>query len=154
MIDDCRSGKIDIIVTKSVSRFARNIIDCIGYVRMLKALENPVGVFFETENIFTLDENSEMSLSFIATLAQEESHDSYCLFCAPTIPMNLISSFRNKATYEYFNKDGTDSVTDLKLIAFETDEMKYIIENKIFIINRELEGGYYQLVWKVKTEMS
>ena len=74
MIDDCRSGKIDIIVTKSVSRFARNIIDCIGYVRMLKALENPVGVFFETENIFTLDENSEMSLSFIATLAQEESH--------------------------------------------------------------------------------
>lgn len=74
MIDDCRMGKIDLIVTKSVSRFARNIIDCIGYVRQLKAAEPPIGVFFETENIFTLDENSEMSLSFIATLAQEESH--------------------------------------------------------------------------------
>ena len=74
MINDCREGKIDLIVTKSVSRFARNIIDCIGYVRQLKALESPVGVFFETENIFTLDENSEMALSFIATLAQEESH--------------------------------------------------------------------------------
>lgn len=74
MINDCRSGNIDLIVTKSVSRFARNIIDCIGYVRQLKALDPPVGVFFETENIFTLDENSEMSLSFIATLAQEESH--------------------------------------------------------------------------------
>ena len=74
MINDCRDGKIDLIVTKSVSRFARNIIDCIGYVRQLKALESPVGVFFETENIFTLDENSEMALSFIATLAQEESH--------------------------------------------------------------------------------
>ena len=74
MINDCNNGKIDLIVTKSVSRFARNIIDCIGYVRQLKAAEPPIGVFFETENIFTLDENSEMSLSFIATLAQEESH--------------------------------------------------------------------------------
>lgn len=74
MINDCRAGKIDLIVTKSVSRFARNIIDCIGYVRQLKAADPPIGVFFETENIFTLDENSEMSLSFIATLAQEESH--------------------------------------------------------------------------------
>lgn len=74
MIKDCQAGKIDLIVTKSVSRFARNIIDCIGYVRQLKAAEPPIGVFFETENIFTLDENSEMSLSFIATLAQEESH--------------------------------------------------------------------------------
>ena len=74
MIRDCQDGKIDLIVTKSVSRFARNIIDCIGYVRQLKSLHPPVGVFFETENIFTLDQNSEMSLSFIATLAQEESH--------------------------------------------------------------------------------
>ena len=74
MIGDCRAGKIDMIVTKSVSRFARNIIDCIGYVRQLKAAEPPIGVYFETENIFTLDENSEMALSFIATLAQEESH--------------------------------------------------------------------------------
>lgn len=74
MIEDCHAGKIDLIVTKSVSRFARNILDCIGYVRMLKQLTPPIGIFFETENIYTLDPNSEMSLSFIATLAQEESH--------------------------------------------------------------------------------
>ena len=74
MIDDCNDDKIDLIVTKSVSRFARNIMDCIGYVRMLKGRKPPIGVFFETENIYTLDANSEMSLSFIATLAQEESH--------------------------------------------------------------------------------
>lgn len=74
MIDDCHDGKINLIVTKSVSRFARNILDCIGYVRQLKSVDPPIGVFFETENIFTLDENSEMALSFIATLAQEESH--------------------------------------------------------------------------------
>lgn len=75
MIDDCYAGKIDLIVTKSVSRFARNVLDCIGYVRKLAALQPPIGVFFETENIYTLNSNSEMSLSFISTLAQEESHN-------------------------------------------------------------------------------
>ena len=75
MLEDCNSGKIDIIVTKSVSRFARNVIDCIGIVRQLKAMNPPIGVYFETETIFTLNANSEMSLSFIATLAQEESHN-------------------------------------------------------------------------------
>ena len=74
MIDDCNNDKIDLIVTKSVSRFARNIMDCIGYVRLLKGKKPPIGIFFETENIYTLDPNSEMSLAFIATLAQEESH--------------------------------------------------------------------------------
>lgn len=74
MIEDCKKHKIDLIVTKSVSRFARNIYDCIGYVRMLADLKPPVGVLFETENIYTLKEGSEMALSFIATLAQEESH--------------------------------------------------------------------------------
>lgn len=74
MIEDCKQHRIDLIVTKSVSRFARNIYDCIGYVRMLADLNPPVGVLFETENIYTLKEGSEMALSFIATLAQEESH--------------------------------------------------------------------------------
>ena len=74
MINDCEAGLVDLIVTKSVSRFARNVYDCIGYVRRLAALKSPVGVFFETENLYTLNNNSEMSLSFIATLAQEESH--------------------------------------------------------------------------------
>lgn len=75
MIDDCKAGKIDLIITKSVSRFARNIIDCIGQVRQLAKLSPPIGVFFETENLYTLDSNSEMALSFMSTLAQEESHN-------------------------------------------------------------------------------
>lgn len=74
MIEDCRAGKIDLILTKSVSRFARNIVDCISYIRQLRAMKPPIGVMFETEHIYTLDNNSDMSLSFIATLAQEESH--------------------------------------------------------------------------------
>lgn len=75
MIEDCRAHKIDLIITKSVSRFARNVLDCIGHARELAALEPPVGILFESENIYTLDRNSEMGLSFVSTLAQEESHN-------------------------------------------------------------------------------
>ena len=74
MLEDCRAGKIDLILTKSVSRFARNIVDCISLIRELAALRPPVGVFFESEHLFTLNDSTEMSLSFIATMAQEESH--------------------------------------------------------------------------------
>ena len=74
MIADCRSGKIDMIITKSVSRFARNVVDCISVVRMLAELPSPVGVFFESECIFSLKDDSQMALSFQATMAQEESH--------------------------------------------------------------------------------
>ena len=74
MIVDAKAGKIDLIITKSVSRFARNIVDCVTIVRMLNAMRPPVGIFFETEHIFTLKDNSEMSLNFTATMAQEESH--------------------------------------------------------------------------------
>lgn len=74
MIADCRSGKIDMIITKSVSRFARNVVDCISVVRMLAELPSSVGVFFESECIFSLKDDSQMALSFQATMAQEESH--------------------------------------------------------------------------------
>ena len=74
MIADCKAGKIDIILTKSVSRFARNIVDCIGIARELALLSPAVGIFFEMEHIFSLNEDSQMALSFQATIAQEESH--------------------------------------------------------------------------------
>lgn len=73
MIDACRKGEYDLIVTKSVSRFARNLVDCISLIRMLKGLTPPVGVYFETDNLYTLGENTEFMLSFLATFAQEES---------------------------------------------------------------------------------
>lgn len=73
MIEACRHGEYDLIVTKSVSRFARNLVDCISLIRMLKGLTPPVGVFFETDNLYTLSENTEFMLSFLATFAQEES---------------------------------------------------------------------------------
>ena len=73
MIAACRQGEYNLILTKSVSRFARNLVDCISLIRMLKGLNPPVGVFFETDNLYTLGENTEFMLSFLATFAQEES---------------------------------------------------------------------------------
>ena len=74
MIADAKAGKIDLIITKSVSRFARNVMITIGMVRTLSELRPPVGVFFESEAIFSLNEDSQMALSFVATMAEEESH--------------------------------------------------------------------------------
>ena len=73
MIAACERGEYDLIVTKSVSRFARNLVDCVSLVRKLKRQNPPVGVFFETDNLNTLSEDSELMLSFLATFAQEES---------------------------------------------------------------------------------
>lgn len=73
MIDECKKGTIDLIVTKSVSRFARNIVDCIAIIRELANLPHPVGVLFEAEHIYTLDNTSEMILAVLSATAQEES---------------------------------------------------------------------------------
>ena len=74
MIADCKSGKIDLIITKSVSRFARNVMITIGMARDLSHLKPPVGIFFESECIFSLNDDSQMALTFQATMAEEESH--------------------------------------------------------------------------------
>lgn len=71
MIEDCKAGKVDIIITKSISRFARNTLDCLNFVRLLKELG--IGVIFEKENIFTLDGKGEVLMSILASLAQDES---------------------------------------------------------------------------------
>lgn len=74
MIDDCENGKIDFVVTKSISRFARNQLDFIENIRKLKDRKPPVGVFFESEGINSLEPAFEMTMSIISVLAQEESH--------------------------------------------------------------------------------
>ena len=71
MISNALSGKIDLIITKSISRFARNTLDTISYVRKLK--DHGVEVFFEKENLWTLDPKSELILTIMASIAQEES---------------------------------------------------------------------------------
>lgn len=71
MVKDSLSGKIDLIVTKSVSRFARNTVDSLTTVRKLK--EKNVEIYFEKENIWTLDSKGELLITIMSSLAQEES---------------------------------------------------------------------------------
>lgn len=71
MIRQCKKGKIDLILTKSISRFARNTVDCLEYVRQLKELG--IGVIFEKENINTLTMTSEFMIALYGSFAQAES---------------------------------------------------------------------------------
>ena len=70
MINDCMAGMVDVILTKSISRFSRNLVDTLQYVRMLK--DKGIAVIFEKENINTLSMESEMALALLSTLAQNE----------------------------------------------------------------------------------
>ena len=85
MINDCLAGKIDYIITKSVSRFARNTVDCLDYVRMLKG--KGIGVYFEEQQIDTLKTDSELYLVIYAGFAQSESE---------SISKNITWTVRNK----------------------------------------------------------
>lgn len=71
MINDALDGKIDIIITKSISRFARNTVDTLSTIRKLK--EKGIDVFFEKENVHSLDSAGELMLTILSSLAQEES---------------------------------------------------------------------------------
>lgn len=71
MVEDALAGKIDLIITKSVSRFARNTVDSLTTVRELK--EKGVEIYFEKENIWTLDSKGELLITIMSSLAQEES---------------------------------------------------------------------------------
>ena len=71
MIADCEAGKIDLIITKSISRFARNTQDCLNYSRKLKDLG--IGIQFEKEGINTMDSSGELLFTILSSLAQDES---------------------------------------------------------------------------------
>lgn len=71
MIADCENGHINMVITKSISRFARNTLDCLQYIRKLKALGIPI--LFEKENINTLNSEGEILITIMASIAQQES---------------------------------------------------------------------------------
>ena len=71
MIEDCRKGKVDMVITKSVSRFSRNNLDCLQYVRELK--ERGIPILFEKEGINTLQVSSELLITLFSGLSQDES---------------------------------------------------------------------------------
>ena len=71
MIRMCEQGKIDFILVKSISRFARNTVDCLNYIRLLRSMG--IGIYFEKENINTLDADTELIITFMGAFAQAES---------------------------------------------------------------------------------
>ena len=71
LIDECMAGNVDMVITKSISRFARNTLDCLQYIRQLK--DKNIAVFFEKENINSMDSKGEVMLTIMASLAQQES---------------------------------------------------------------------------------
>jgi site-specific DNA recombinase len=121
MIADCRAGKIDMIITKSISRFARNTLDCLNYVRELKELG--IGIIFEKENINTLDAKGEVLLTILSSLAQDESR---------SISENSTWGIRRR-----FEK-GQHKMSTKRFLGYDTDEEgKLVINQKqAQIVNR------------------
>ena len=107
MIEECEAGNIDMIITKSISRFARNTVDCLTTIRKLKSLKNPVEIYFEKERLYSLDDKTDMVLSLMASIAQEESR---------SISANIRWAIRNRM------KNGTQKVPTSGLLGYDTDE--------------------------------
>ncbi|HEM3563640.1 TPA: recombinase family protein [Streptococcus suis] len=129
LIQDCRAGKVDRILVKSISRFARNTLDCIKYVRELKELG--VGVTFEKENIDSLDSKGEVLLTILSSLAQDESR---------SISENATWGIRKK-----FER-GEVRVNTTKFMGYDKDENGRLIinpqqaETVKFIYEKFLDG--------------
>lgn len=113
MIEDCLEGKIDLIITKSISRFARNTLDCLNYVRKLKELG--VGVYFEKENIDTLDSKGEVLLTILSSLAQDESR---------SISENSTWGIRRRF------EQGKVTVNHKKFLGYDKDEEGNLVINE------------------------
>lgn len=73
MVEDCKAGKIDLIVVKDVSRFARNLVDCLNTAELLLELHPPVGIYFENNNLSTFDIGNKVFLTIFAMFAELES---------------------------------------------------------------------------------
>lgn len=113
MIQDCMDGKIDVIMTKSVSRFSRNTVDILQYVRLLKG--KGIAVIFEKENINTLTEQGEMMLILMGTLAQNEvesTSKNVKLGIKMKMKRGELMGFNGCLGYDYHPEDKTITVNE------------------------------------------
>ena len=141
MIDDCMAGRIDMIITKSISRFARNTLDCISYIRQLR--EKNIAVFFEKENINTLDCAGELLITILGSLAQEESRS-----LSTNTRWGVVHRFQQGKIYVNHNKflGYTKNVNgDLVIVPEEAELVKrifrfYLEGQSIINIKRQLEA--------------
>ena len=135
LIEDCMAGKVDMVVTKSISRFARNTLDCLKYIRQLK--DKNIAVFFEKEAINTLDAKGEVLLTIMASLAQQESQ-------------SLSQNVRLGLQYRY--QQGKVQVCANRFLGYDKDEDGNLVINPVEAevvkrIYREYLSGksYYQI---------
>lgn len=138
MIDNCKLGNIDLVLTKEVSRFARNTVDTLNYTRMLK--EYNVGVLFINDNIDTRDNDGEFRLSIMASVAQEESRKtSERVKWGQKRAMENGVVFGNNSLFGYDVKDGALTVNHSEAEIVRRIFHKYVNEGKgTHIIAREL----------------
>lgn len=141
MIQDCRDGKIQMILTKSVSRFARNTVDSLNTIRELKRLG--IGIQFEKENIFTLDSKGEFLITIMSSLSQEESR---------SISENVKWGIRKRMA------DGKYSVNFSEFLGYDRgDDGKFIINQTQATIVRAvfrlyLTGYSYTAIASILTD--
>lgn len=141
LIEDCEAGKIDLVITKSISRFARNTQDCLHYSRMLKNMG--IGIIFEKENISTMDAGGELLFTILSSLAQEESRN---------ISENCTWSIRNKFKNGESYQNGTiiygyDNVPGDKM---KINKEQAVVLKRIY--KMFLEGYTYSHIAKILNE--
>ena len=125
LIRSCRQGKVDVVMVKSISRFARNTLDCISYTRMLQALG--IAVIFEKENINTLEMDSELLITMMGAFAQAESESM-----GANIRWGMREAMRQgKASIRYDNLYGYEKGEDgkPKIIPEQAEVVRRIYES-------------------------
>ena len=144
LINDCMNGDVDMIITKSISRFARNTLDTLKYVRMLK--EKGIAVFFEEENINTLTMDGELLLVILSSVAQQEV-ENISANVKKGLKMKMqrgeLVGFQGCLGYDYHPEDKSISINEE-----EAEIVRYIFRRYIegaggSVIAQELENlGY------------
>ncbi len=130
MIDDALAGKIDLIITKSISRFARNTLDTLKYVRLLR--ERNIAVYFEKENINTLDMAGELLLTILSSLAQAESES-----ISKNVRIGLKMKMRRGEMVGFNGCLGYDYDPTTKTLSINEEEAKTVR----YIFKRYTEGA-------------
>ena len=123
MINDAMNGKVDIIITKSISRFARNVVDTLKYVRDLR--DKKIDVYFEKENIHTLNLDSEMFLTLYSAFAQAESEST-----SQNVTMGLRAKMKNGEPVGKVNPYGYNWNKETKELTINEEEAEIV--RKIF----------------------
>ena len=152
MIRKCKKGKIDLILTKSISRFARNTLDTINYTRMLRALG--IGIYFEKENVNTLDMDSEMLITMLGAFAQAESESisrNVAWGKRKAIQSGKVFVNFNRLYGYYLNDDGTPAINADQAEAVKFMFARYIAGDTTRIIAQKLDETGFQTLSEKKT---